>query len=149
MGRIFVDAIDFGLFVVDLEFAAEHFDVGRPTRKCVGCRVHADESFAGFDEIEEGVLVWKREVAGGVGEDDGVVFFEGVAGHFLFDVVAAFAVRAAAGVMDIHKPVCSPRPAMTRSASESRGDESPGCGDDEEMFGRGVSRKSQAIAAKE
>src|SRR5688500_12205226 len=62
--------------------------------------MHADEGFAGLDPLKKRFLVGNRQVAGGVCENHTVIILQRLGRHLLYDIVARFSVRAAAGVID-------------------------------------------------
>ena len=83
---VLVDAIHFGLRVMLFEFSADHFDIrihAVLAVKRVGGRMHSDESFAGFNPIEKGLLIRERQYASCIGKDYAVVIFERGGRHLL------------------------------------------------------------------
>ena len=58
--RVLVQAIHADLTAMVFEFAAEHVDIAGPAVKGVAGGVNADEAVAGFDPIEETLLIRNR-----------------------------------------------------------------------------------------
>ena len=104
--RVFVDRIDLALGAVGLEFAADHVDkpgiaahVARVIRISRG--MSADECLPLPDPLQERAEVRNPEVAGGIGEEDGVVGLQTFRSEHLFDVIAVSAVIRVEQVMGL------------------------------------------------
>src|SRR5215467_14172413 len=75
MPGVLVHTIDFALLVVSSELGAQHFDIRirwLVMVKGICRRMHSYKGLARFDPIQKGFLVWQRQIAGGVGENDAV-----------------------------------------------------------------------------
>jgi len=66
------DGVDRGLFTMGEELVAKHLEVPGLVVVGIRCAVHAGESVSGGDPAKESPHVRDAQVAGGIGEDDGI-----------------------------------------------------------------------------
>src|SRR4051812_23623023 len=92
MLRVLVDAIDLCLLpVMMFKLATDHFHIGVEwlmPPESVGSRVHSYKPFAGLDPIEKRLLIREREIARGVGENDGIIISKRCRTHFFGEDLA-------------------------------------------------------------